>query len=248
MTENNQSPNSKTVKDYYNNNVPEFTKGYFHFRWGQSALRFETYLQTKEALLRCLKGVYVNNMVEVGSGPCVWSSFLHQHSDHFVAMDLSLAMLEQSPAHEAVLKCCADAAHLPLSDYKVEALASLRAFEYFPDKLAALIEFWRVLTPDGFLLIATKNRKYSGYSQHSDPKKKDIHSGNLTPSELVGLLKQAGFVEIQLRPAYLGRTKIILLWKFIRYFRRFIDPIWQETMPNWLSDISESYIVTARKK
>ncbi|MBI5447584.1 MAG: methyltransferase domain-containing protein [Gammaproteobacteria bacterium] len=66
-------------------------------------------------------------------------------------VDLSLAMLEQHPAHTL----CADAHHLPFPDHSIDVIFSVLMLEWSPHLPTLLQEFKRVLSPNGHFFFAT---------------------------------------------------------------------------------------------
>ena len=151
------------------------------------------------------------------------------------------------------MPCCADSASLPLRAQRSDGLCSIRAFEYFPDKEKSVREFARLIKPGGLLLLVTKNRGYKGYgikkidNESSAPSPETIHSGNVLACELVDLLKRNGFEDIRIKPAIIGRTRLIFLWKTIRYLRRLVDISWRDSIPAPFSGLVESFMITAYK-
>jgi len=75
-----------------------------------------------------------------------------------IAADFSERMVQscrQRFAGDAAVEVlCAPADHLPLSDNSVDHVVCLGVFEYLPDYSPALAEIWRVLRPNGLLVLA----------------------------------------------------------------------------------------------
>jgi len=242
------------VRGYFDAKAARGDSSYVDRRWQGTPLRREQYLQTRESVLRALAGRRFQSLVEIGAGPCTWTGLLAQRSARVVALDLSLEMLKGCPGNVAnVGRCCGEATKLPLRAGTVDALCSLRALEYVPDKAAAVSEFYRVLRPGGYLLLVTKNRAYGGYAPRSggsaegDPEKAAVHGGTVTAEELSALLRRQGFSGLAVRPAVLGRTRLVLLWTMIRLVRRLVDPASPVALPRPLNGAVESLLVTAQK-
>ena len=252
MTEPGKREQLSQSRDYFNTTVSGLEHGYCAYRWAATPMRREHYLQTREALSRAMDGRRFKTLIEVGPGACIWTPLFAPHAENIVAVDLSWAMLQDGRRTAGPWKLtCGDAGALPLRSASADALCSSRAFEYFPDPDAAVAEFRRVLRPDGFLLLVTKNRDYRGYrrsaraqSDASASTKADVHSGNLSPDEVAALFASHGFRDIRLRPAVIGRSRVIVLWSLIRRLRRTMDPAWA-ALPRWIADASESVMLTA---
>ncbi len=242
------------ARGYFDAKAAGVASSYVDRRWQGTPLRREHYLQTRESLLRALEGRRFQSLVEVGAGPCTWTGLLAERSRRVVALDLSLEMLKGCPVEMAGLtRCCGEAASLPLRAGSVDALCSVRALEYFPDKAAALAEFHRVLRPGGFLLLVTKNRAYEGHAPRrgetpeDNSDKRAMHGGTVTAEELAALLGGQGFSALAVRAAVLGRTRLVFLWTLIRLIRRLVDPVSPAGLPRLLSGAVESLLVTARR-
>jgi len=242
------------ARGYFDDKAARVASSYVDRRWQGTPLRREHYLQTRESLLRALAGRRFQSLVEVGAGPCTWTGLLAQRSARVVALDLSLEMLKGCPGDVAgVARCCGEATMLPLRAASVDALCSLRALEYFPDKAAAVAEFHRVLRPGGYLLLVTKNRAYGGYASRrgeppeGDPEKLAVHGGTVTAEDLAALLARQGFSGLAVRAAVLGRTRLVLLWTLIRFMRRLVDPVSPAGLPPLLNGAVESLLVTAQR-
>ncbi len=251
MTEFDNRSQLSRSRDYFNKTVSSLEQGYFAHRWDATPMRREHYRQTAETLQRQLGRVRFDRLVEVGPGACIWTPLFAKSARRVVAIDLSWAMLQDGRRRSGDWDLsCGDAAALPLRSASVDALCSSRAFEYFPDPGAAVAEFKRVLKHGGFILIITKNRDYAGYRSRRgetrlEGQKADVHSGNLSPEELVALFSSHEFQNIRLRPAVIGRSRITLAWTAIRLLRRFIDPSWVQ-MPGAIAGACESVMLTAR--
>ena len=239
---------AQAVRKYFNETVPALESEYCNYRWGRSPLVREHYFQTLEILERTLAQTQWDVLAEIGCGPCIWTPLLFQHAHRGIAVDLSIEMLKQSPKQASVARCCCgDATQLPLKSSSIDALCSIRAFEYFPDKTQAVKEFFRILRPNGFLMVVTKNYDYAGYGKNGTDHRKHIHRGNITSDEMRKILKSVGFVNICTRPVIVGRTRIIMIWKIIRLFRRFVNSFNSRALSKWLSGATESFMITAEK-
>jgi SAM-dependent methyltransferase len=239
------------VRTYFDTRVPKLGRSYFDYRWTSSPIRRMHYLQSHDRLARHLRDRYDDIVLEVGCGPCVWTPLIAQHARRVVALDLSRSMLAGADTlPDGIALCCGDAGRLPIRDARFDALYTLRAFEYFPDKPAAIREFARVLRKGGRLTLVTKNRDYRGYvlpsASSPDAARRALHSGNMAPQEVVGMLERAGFSNIELVPVIVGRTNYRPVWAVLRWMLRLQSPSSRRRLSSLLNTATESFMVTAR--
>jgi len=241
------------VRGYYDSRVPSLEQPYRRYRWGSSPIRREHFAQTCDRLLSELSKHRFDRAVEVGCGPLVWTPLLAARTRHLFALDLSLAMLTEKGIEAdaaSASRCCADAERLPLSDGSVEAVCTIRAFEYFPDKRAVVREFARVIARGGYLMIVTKNREYGGYGSADDGSSTDtakalLHSGKESAAALAQMLAEAGFTDAIVRPVIIGRTRFVPIWKVLRLVGRLGVLRWRRGIPRWATGAVESFMITA---
>ena len=239
---------AQQVRKYFNETVPALESEYCNYRWGRSPLVQEHYFQTLEVLKRTLAQTQWGVLAEIGCGPCIWTPLLFQHANQGIAVDLSIEMLKQSPKQALKTRCCCgDATQLPLKSNSVDALCSIRAFEYFPDKTQAVKEFFRILRSKGFLMVVTKNHDYAGYGENGTDHRKQIHKGNITSDEMGEIMKSVGFSNIRISPVIIGRTRIIMIWKMIRLFRRYVNSSGSGALSKLVKSATESFMITAQK-
>jgi SAM-dependent methyltransferase len=250
MTDRGDRTQLSQSQEYFNSTVGALENGYFAYRWGATPMRREHHRQTQEALRRALGRQRFNVLIEVGPGACIWTPLFARFALRLIAVDLSWAMLQDGRRSRGDWSLsCGDAAALPLRSASADALCSSRAFEYFPNPAAAIAEFKRVLKPGGFTLIVTKNRNYAGYrgkpgAGSPESTKRDVHSGNLSPEGLAELFASHGFENIRLRPALMGRSRVVGAWVAVRWLRRVADPSWAR-LPKTIGDSCESFMLTA---
>lgn len=242
------------VRAYYDERVPLLQREYVSVRWDSSPVRREHYRQTGQALTAELAGRDLGRAVEVGCGPLVWTPLIRARARSLLAADLSVAMLQNAPPQARTLaqRCCADAGRLPLADASVDALCTIRAFEYFPDKPGVVAEFARVVRPGGYLMIVTKNRDYLGYRPRrgrdlKDADKRTLHSANITAADLAALAHARGFEDVVIRPVIAGRSNLRVVWIVARWAMRLGRPAWTDAIPAWASGAVESFMITGKR-
>lgn len=244
---------SSQIRSYYDTRIPSLGQEYWRFRWDASPIKREHYRQTRDRIEAALNGRRFDRVAEVGSGPLVWTPNIRARAGFVAAFDLSFAMLMNADPvrRSAGSRCCADAGRLPLGEKSVDAVCSFRAFEYFPDKPAVLREFARVTRPGGWLALITKNSAYQGYGRACDTSRPEaqqmLHSGNVGAAQVVAMLQAAGYDQIQVRPVIVGRTNFVPLWRLSAWLMRLTRPRWKSGLPDWISGLTESYLLTARR-
>jgi SAM-dependent methyltransferase len=105
----------------------------------------------------------------------------------------------------------ADAARLPFRGGSFEAIVSTEAFHWFPEPMAALREFNRVLSPGGRLLVALVNVRVPATSRLAHAGSKAIGQPARWPTraEMANRVRSAGFeVDRQKRIFRLGGVLI----------------------------------------
>jgi SAM-dependent methyltransferase len=127
-----------------------------------------TYRPAHDAVLRGLRGVGVQRVLDVGCGTGQLAARLRREirGVHVVGCDMSRGMLRQARARDAGCTWVrADAGRLPFGDASFDAIVSTEAFHWFPSQADALAEFYRVLVPGGRALVALINPPFESLSR-----------------------------------------------------------------------------------
>ena len=78
-----------------------------------------------------------------------------------IGVDIAPASIDYAWQHHgvgSVVYLCASADRLPLADGSVDVLTSFETIEHVPDDHALIEEFYRVLRPNGQLIVSTPNQ------------------------------------------------------------------------------------------
>jgi ubiquinone/menaquinone biosynthesis C-methylase UbiE len=95
------------------------------------------------------------HVLDLGTGPGVLLPYLAAYGVRVVAVDISMAMLQQAARKSMAFELVqADAQRLPFVDATFHQVICFAAFPHFPDKAQAAQECARVLRPGGTLVIA----------------------------------------------------------------------------------------------
>lgn len=110
--------------------------------------------------------------------------------------DFSAGMLAQALQRSRRVRwVCGDAQHLPFADGSFDAVTSTEAFHWFPNRRRALAECFRVLRPDGRLLIAVASPPLSALGRLAAVGSRLVGQPFRWPTadEMHALVSKAGF-------------------------------------------------------
>jgi len=119
-----------------------------------------TYRPVQDAVMRELSDGKPGRVLDVGCGTGLLSTRIRRERLPVqpVGCDFSRGMLRQAARRSAEVPWIqGDATRLPFREESFGAVLSTEAFHWFPDQDAALREFYRVLGPDGRILLALVN-------------------------------------------------------------------------------------------
>jgi SAM-dependent methyltransferase len=91
---------------------------------------------------------------------------------------------------------------LPVRDRSVDAVVSLQVIEHLWDQERFLRECSRVLPPGGALMLSTPNRLT--FSPGRDTPLNPFHTRELSAAELAGLVRDAGFTDVEVQGLHHG--------------------------------------------
>jgi len=115
---------------------------------------------------------------------------------------------------------CADATNLPLGDGSVDAVTSQHVIEHLPVYARACVEWRRVLTPGGLLLVLTPNVEFVDPAVFED----DTHVHLFDKDDLAETVTGAGFEIVELcslgLPWFRNYQSLPSGWRFRRLVTR----------------------------
>ncbi|GAB3372155.1 class I SAM-dependent methyltransferase [Amycolatopsis echigonensis] len=131
-------------------------------------------------------------VLEAGCGEGYGAGLIAQHARRVLALDYDVPTTEHvARRYPDVAVARANLAYLPLRDGTVDVVANFQVIEHLWDQDGFLAECFRVLRPGGKLLVTTPNRLT--FTPDSDTPLNPFHTRELSPSEMDGLLRAAGF-------------------------------------------------------
>ncbi|HEU5219818.1 MAG TPA: class I SAM-dependent methyltransferase [Gemmatimonadales bacterium] len=259
-----QSVSSDRIKDLYNTTLRTLPTDYITFRWDSNEVQRRHYQHTHATIVRHMQTVPPGGTgLEIGCGPAVWTELLMGGGRRMTLLDISSEMLDQARARlgdrSDVSYVCGDFVTCPTpAEAPFDLVASFRAFEYMPDKQAAIGRLFALVKPGGHLRLITKNSawrdhqvilaKLRGKDLASLPTAKVMQADVRHWTEVSQWCREAGFAEVAAYPAIVGSYDRPYRWQaglalcdFLH--RRGID----SPIPRWLDPLVESYMITARR-
>ncbi|UUV29826.1 class I SAM-dependent methyltransferase [Amycolatopsis roodepoortensis] len=131
-------------------------------------------------------------VLEAGCGEGYGAGLIATVAARVLALDYDVPTTEHvARRYPGVGVARANLVFLPLRDASVDVVANFQVIEHLWDQAAFLAECRRVLSPGGRLIVTTPNRLT--FTPDSDTPLNPFHTRELAPSELDGLLRDAGF-------------------------------------------------------
>ena len=204
------------VKDYYDEYSKRLPDEYSAVRWFSSKVRQFDYKQTRRALLRIMKNRKFKRILEVGPGDGAWTELLAPHAKSVHLIDQSKEMMDRakkrlSNFHHITYKVQDFLKH-PVQNNRYDAIFSVRCFEYFQNKQAAIKKMYGSLNPNGKLIIITKNSRYFSIRGKTS---KPLHSAQISRKDMVTLLEKNGFKIESIYPAIFRWKSKYLIFRAI---------------------------------
>src|SRR5512139_3225167 len=92
-------------------------------------------------------------MLDAGGGTGKKSQSLISYVSKIVIADSSMGMLTEVKKKNGLVPVCSETEHLPFADEVFERIIMVDAFHHVADHLKTVSEFWRVLQPEGCIII-----------------------------------------------------------------------------------------------
>lgn len=142
-------------------------------------------------------------VLEAGCGEGYGAALLARTARRVIALDYDARTTGHvARRYPGLAVVCGNLATLPLAASTVDLVTNLQVIEHLWEQERFLAECARVLRPGGRLLLTTPNRLT--FSSDRGAPLNPFHTRELTPSELDGLLRGAGFTVERLHGLHHG--------------------------------------------
>jgi SAM-dependent methyltransferase len=262
-------PAPSEIKDFYDRKLREIGGEYIQYRWGSTEIQRRHFRQTYGSLSAVLDTHHLGgHVLEIGAGPAVWTELYIGGVEKLTLLDISAEMLNAAKcridswnggAYAGRMDyVCGDANQVALPLASFDAIVTIRAFEYFSDKVLFLQHCKRMLKANGLLILGTKNaewedsiqerRKSIGSPATRSQVDSAMQSDLVSPLQLASMTEQAGLSHLYSRPLVFGsyrrRYRLPgLLWYFDMLHRRHAT----HSMNPALNRLVESFVLVAQK-
>jgi ubiquinone/menaquinone biosynthesis C-methylase UbiE len=262
-------PAPSEIKDFYDRKVREIGGEYIQYRWGSTEIQRRHFRQTYGSLSAVLDAHQLRgHVLEIGAGPAVWTELYIGGVEKLTLLDISAEMLNAAKtridswsggAYSArVNYMCGDANQAALPPASFDAIVTIRAFEYFSDKVLFLQQCERMLRPNGLLILGTKNAEWEDSIQERKkpvansaarvPVDSAMQTDLVSSLQLASMTEQAGLSHLYSHPLVFGsyRRRYRLpgsLWYFDMLHRRHAT----QSMKPALNRLVESFVLVAQK-
>lgn len=180
---------------------PHYGESYYQDREAWPDFQMEV-----ETVLRLASLSPDSRALELGCGSGELLGWLESRAALAAGVDLSMIGLGLATRHSKSRVACARAEDLPFHDRSFDTIVGQHLIEHLPDPATALREWWRVLRPEGRLVLITPNAAYPDPAHFEDP----THFHIFTPAGLRSALESASFRVEQLFTLfpYLGSGRL----------------------------------------
>jgi 2-polyprenyl-3-methyl-5-hydroxy-6-metoxy-1,4-benzoquinol methylase len=188
---------------------------YIEYRWKRHPVSRSHYAQTLKSVEFAFNnfcGGTVENLLEIGSGPGTWTGICLRHTTNMTIIDISSEMLKLVRDRFVDIKMelhCGDFISQNIKLTKnYDLIFSARAIEYMDDKGKMVEKCSKSLSPNGILIIITKNPKWMDKQRDLRKQKKhdknDIQKDWIYWRDMEALFSANNLVEIKTFPVCLG--------------------------------------------
>ena len=250
MISNFNKQSSIDPKKFYNDTMPTKLGGdYENARWHSSAFVEAQYAMMQDVLARHVlpRIQRVKRVFEVGPGAGTWSRVLIKGlpNAQFTLLDISSEMLARAQVALGKSDNLSYVEHDFVSyksDEQFDVIFSSRAIEYMPDKVAVALATATLLRRDGLGIFITKMPKPL-LDRIAGRHLGGFHKGQIAPSALARLFKDAGLKVVAIRMA----TASVPLFHSPRLNRLAYRLFRSIPLVFPLTWLAESYIIIVRK-
>lgn len=213
---------TQEIKEVYNEIIPNQYKGDYEYnRWFSSPIQKSGYDMTKKSIEQHIikeKNLTVDRLLELGPGAGTWTKLLRKKfiNTKFDLVDISKEMLNLSKktlGEDNIEYFEIDFLEYS-SDKKYDFFFSSRVIEYFPDKKFLFDNIYNLLADKASGFIITKTPKYARY-KILGRQVPAMHRTQISPGDLVTLMKTRGFKDIELYPVTMVFPRSILISKIM---------------------------------
>jgi len=132
-------------------------------------------------------------VLDIACGEGYGSDILSSTALEVVGVDIcrsAIAQAREKYVSDNLTFACGDAYSIPFLDETFDCVVSFETIEHLekPDQLLAEIK--RVLTPDGFLILSSPNKKAFDRRNHCEHGENIFHKKEMENAELIALIKQ----------------------------------------------------------
>lgn len=135
-------------------------------------------------------------VLDAGCGEGYGADLVAGFARGVLALDYDAASIAHAARrYPRVAAARANLVALPVRDGACDAVVSLQVIEHLWEQERFLAECRRALAPDGLLAVSTPNRLT--FSPGRDTPLNPFHTRELSPRELAGLVRDAGFADVE---------------------------------------------------
>lgn len=161
--------------------------------------------------LRWLNPKKGERILDIGCGDGTYNYRIGLRGAQIIGFDLNRMQLKRAIKHHKIPSTgyfCGDATHLPIQAEQFDTVMSLCVFEHLPDDRETLNEVWRVLRPNGRLLLTLDSLSIDAVDEDWRTAHRNRHAVRqfYTHRSIETLLQQCGFKLERYR--YLVRSAI----------------------------------------
>jgi len=247
---------TNTTKTHYENLIRNVGERYIHYRWCDHPVKRSHYRQTRHAIELIFQDYVgqVEELLEVGCGPAVWTPICLKYAYSLTLFDISFEMLKVAKER---LANCKQPINFIQGDFveesdkitrKFDVVFSARALEYMSDKKRMVKNSYNLLKERGTLIVITKNPSWRDKTKYSSERTELLQSGWISRKELEQCFTECGFGDLKIRSVVLGsyyfpfnnRVGTLCLEIVNRVLGR-------NEMMKKLDPLTESYLMCGRK-